>query len=153
MNHIAFTTYKEEPLLSTDDALALRPLAKVGISVAAAAWDDEAIDWARFDAVVMRSCWNYYLHAARFQKWFERVAATGVRFINPLELLRWNFAQRVSARPACTWRGRYRHHSPKPVKGVSRRPCRAARLGGASCQTTGLEQRPWCPALPAAGVG
>jgi len=52
-------------------------------------WDDPAIDWARLDAVVLRSAWDYHERLPHFFAWLERVARVS-RLFNPLEVVRWS---------------------------------------------------------------
>jgi O-ureido-D-serine cyclo-ligase len=52
-------------------------------------WDDEAVDWSRFDAVLLRSAWDYAERRREFLAWAERVTARTALF-NPLPVVRWN---------------------------------------------------------------
>lgn len=56
----------------------------------AVVWDDEAVDWRAYDAVVVRSCWDYHLAPARFRAWVDLLDEAGVTLWNPPALLRWN---------------------------------------------------------------
>lgn len=47
-------------------------------------WDDPAVDWARFDLVVVRSAWDYAERWRDFLRWAEGLA----RVENPLPALR-----------------------------------------------------------------
>jgi glutathione synthase/RimK-type ligase-like ATP-grasp enzyme len=86
---IALVTYRRLPDLDPDD----RPLAAVltarGHEVTAALWDDPALDWKRFDLVMLRSPWDYFHRRDEFLRWAERTAAA-TRLWNPLPLIRWN---------------------------------------------------------------
>ncbi|HJR12739.1 MAG TPA: hypothetical protein VJ833_02470 [Rhodanobacteraceae bacterium] len=52
-------------------------------------WDDDAIDWSRFDLVLLRSTWDYFERLPEFLTWAERVSQQ-TRLLNPLEVIRWN---------------------------------------------------------------
>src|SRR5579875_3240470 len=52
-------------------------------------WDDDAIDWSRFDLALLRSTWDYCERLPAFLAWAERVAAQ-TRLLNPLPVIRWN---------------------------------------------------------------
>jgi len=52
-------------------------------------WDDPGVDWARFDAAVLRSAWDYAERLPEFLAWSERVARA-TRLLNPLPVVRWN---------------------------------------------------------------
>jgi glutathione synthase/RimK-type ligase-like ATP-grasp enzyme len=52
-------------------------------------WDDERIEWARFDVAVLRSTWDYATRLAEFLTWADR-AARRVELLNPFDVVRWN---------------------------------------------------------------
>jgi len=52
-------------------------------------WEDEGVDWASFDVVVVRTTWNYHYARERFLEWVERVSAL-TQLHNSKEVLRWN---------------------------------------------------------------
>lgn len=90
MPSIALATYATLPELADDDRLLLGALANLGAHAVAAVWDDDTVAWNEFDAVVIRSCWDYHLRAAEFFAWIDRVTALGVPIRNPPAMLRWN---------------------------------------------------------------
>lgn len=87
---LALVTYSGLPGLSEDDRLVVGPLAARGISAEPAAWDDPAVEWDSYDALVVRSTWNYHRSFDAFRAWIDRVEALGVPLWNPAALLRWN---------------------------------------------------------------
>jgi glutathione synthase/RimK-type ligase-like ATP-grasp enzyme len=91
---VALATYAALPALNDDDQLLLAALVHAGASAAPAVWDDPAVDWSRFDVVVVRSCWDYHLRHDAFLAWLSRVDASGARLVNPVALLRWNADKR-----------------------------------------------------------
>lgn len=91
MTTIAFATYDQTPSLTDDDRPAADALAARGADVRAAVWDDPAVDWRDFDAVVVRSCWDYHLRPREFLAWVAGVEAAGVPLWNPPDVVRWNF--------------------------------------------------------------
>ena len=52
-------------------------------------WDDPEIDWSRFDAVVLRSVWDYHDKPAAFVAWTDAVERV-TRLFNPAPVVRWN---------------------------------------------------------------
>ncbi|MET9388797.1 hypothetical protein ABZY20_00040 [Streptomyces sp. NPDC006624] len=68
-------------------------LREAGADAVAVAWDDPAVDWARFDLALIRSTWDYSWRAAEFAAWAER-CARATRLVNPVEVVRWNADKR-----------------------------------------------------------
>jgi glutathione synthase/RimK-type ligase-like ATP-grasp enzyme len=90
VKRIAFVTSRPWPDLQPDDRPAADALRRRGCVVEATVWDDDAVDWPAFDAVVLRSCWDYHDAPARFQAWLDRIERARVRLWNPLDTVRWN---------------------------------------------------------------
>jgi glutathione synthase/RimK-type ligase-like ATP-grasp enzyme len=93
LHRIALVTYSGLPSLSADDRLVLAPLAQRGIRAEAVAWDDPAAAWDAYDALVVRSTWNYHLAPDAFRSWIGRVESLGLPVWNPPPVLRWNSAK------------------------------------------------------------
>lgn len=71
----------------------LEACAEAGIQAQALAWDDPTVGWARFDAVLLRSTWDYTGRLPEFLAWCERTAAV-TRLWNPPDVVRWNTDKR-----------------------------------------------------------
>ncbi|RZA27656.1 MAG: hypothetical protein EOP92_41310 [Lysobacteraceae bacterium] len=73
-----------------DDLVPLRAACiAAGIDASVLAWDDATVGWARFDAVLVRSTWDYTERLGEFLHWCARVEAV-TELLNPHALLRWN---------------------------------------------------------------
>ena len=60
------------------------------------AWDDADVDWSSFDAVIIRSTWDYTDRLPEFLDWVSRVdAATSL--INGADIVRWSTDKRYLA--------------------------------------------------------
>jgi len=86
---IAFVTSTEMSEPDVDEALLLALISGAVL----VAWEDGSVDWASFDAAIIRSTWNYTDHLDDFLAWAERVAAV-TRLVNPLSVIRWNTDKR-----------------------------------------------------------
>ena len=93
MTRIALATYAAFPDLPPDDQIFRRALEARGASASAVLWD-AAVDWSAFDAVVVRSCWDYHLRHAEFLSWIDRVERSGAMLHNAPSILRWNSDKR-----------------------------------------------------------
>lgn len=87
---IALATSSAYPSLTDDDRPLLGLLRRQGVTARAVVWDDPAIRWKSFDAVVLRSTWDYHLRVPQFAAWLAALDAAGVPLWNPTSLVRWN---------------------------------------------------------------
>lgn len=87
---LAFATYRGLPQLSEDDRLAVNELQSQGAFVESAVWDSPLVDWTRYDAVILRSMWDYHLRHDEFESWLAHLDSVGARVFNPTSLVRWN---------------------------------------------------------------
>jgi glutathione synthase/RimK-type ligase-like ATP-grasp enzyme len=89
MKRCAFLTLDEPGDYVIDDELAIEPLADLGWDVSTVSWRQRKIPWSEFDAVVIRSTWDYWHEVPAF---LDILAAVDrqTRLANSLELVRWN---------------------------------------------------------------
>jgi hypothetical protein len=66
---LAFATWSGLAVGGPDDLLAAKEVAQDGRTVTAAVWDDPKVDWASFDAIVIRSTWDYFRRRPAFLDW------------------------------------------------------------------------------------
>jgi glutathione synthase/RimK-type ligase-like ATP-grasp enzyme len=76
--------------VSASDALVRAALERRGVAVAARAWNGAVQDFGDFDAVVLRSNWDYHHAPGDFVEWLDGLEAAGVAVWNPPALVRWN---------------------------------------------------------------
>ncbi len=88
---VALVTCEKYSLLYEDDLLLVSALEDIGISAVPAVWSRADIDWTSFDALVMRTPWDYFERAAEFRSWLDARIASGVLMCNSGEILDWNF--------------------------------------------------------------
>ncbi|MEO7102630.1 MAG: hypothetical protein ABI311_04680 [Gemmatimonadaceae bacterium] len=87
---ISFVTSAAHADLTPDDRLAVTALERRGATVSASIWTDRSIDWSGFDAIVLRSTWDYYERAAEFRAWIDALDAIKAPIWNPPPVLRWS---------------------------------------------------------------
>lgn len=90
LKKIAFVTYQKAPHLTADDALVLDYLEQFELEAIAAVWNAPAVDWKSFDAVILRSCWDYHRQPEKFRRWIDHLEAARVPVWNPANVVRWN---------------------------------------------------------------
>lgn len=84
---VAIATFASMPPEFTDDERLADALAGLGADAARVPWDDPAAQWSSFDAIVIRSTWDYAQRREEFVAWAESV---GSRLHNAPEIIRWN---------------------------------------------------------------
>lgn len=91
---IGLVTYGKYPELTDDDRPLLGELAVLGVGARPVVWDDPSVDWTAFDALVLRSTWNYHLKPREFTAWLAELDEIGVPLWNPTPVVRWNLHKR-----------------------------------------------------------
>lgn len=89
MPRIAFVTAIASAALDDDMPLLLAACDRLGLQADVRAWDDFTVSWSRYDAVILRSPWDYHTRLEEFLCWCERVDRV-TQLLNPLSTLRWN---------------------------------------------------------------
>ena len=69
-------------------------LKEKGLNVSFQIWDDPAVDWSRFDLIVLKSPWDYFDKIDTFYAWLDKLERLNVRVLNPVEIVRWNADKR-----------------------------------------------------------
>jgi glutathione synthase/RimK-type ligase-like ATP-grasp enzyme len=90
---VALVTYAGAPTLTADDRHFQAALSDAGMVPRAVNWDAPE-QWHEFDAIVIRSPWDYYKRFDEYSDWLDRLEASGARVFNPVSLLRWNSTKR-----------------------------------------------------------
>ena len=91
---VALVTSTQFPDLFEDDLLLVGPLTELGIRGFPAVWSDDTIDWGSFDALVIRSPWDYFERDVEFRGWLDSRIASGVLMCNSGDILAWNYDKR-----------------------------------------------------------
>ncbi|MEO9079453.1 MAG: hypothetical protein ABI268_09085 [Rhodanobacter sp.] len=91
---LAFATSSELASIQSDDAQLARALEQLGIKPVPCVWNDPAVDWSVFDAVLIRTIWDYFKHHAAFIDWLDRLDQLGIPTFNNSRVLRWNSDKR-----------------------------------------------------------
>lgn len=89
MLRLAFATAIAHAGRDDDLPALLDACAEAGVDAVVRAWDDPSVAWRRFDAVLIRSTWDYTQRLPEFLAWCGRVSAQ-TELINPLPVIRWN---------------------------------------------------------------
>jgi O-ureido-D-serine cyclo-ligase len=93
---VALATCLEMPRPDADLPILVAAFDRRGVRAEVVAWEDERVAWSAFDAVLVRSTWNYVGRYRAFHAWIDRVAAA-TRLLNPRAALLWNLHKRYLA--------------------------------------------------------
>ena len=72
---IALVTCAQFPALFSEEGALIPRLRAAGVSAEPVVWSDDSVDWRRFDAVVLRSTWDYFERIEEFRGWLSRIEA------------------------------------------------------------------------------
>jgi len=79
------------------DSLLTKPFADLGWATHEISWRDKNIDWNDFDAVIIRSCWDYQDHCEEFLSVLDSIDKSTAKLMNSLETVCWNINKRYLA--------------------------------------------------------
>ncbi|WP_299762253.1 hypothetical protein [uncultured Pontibacter sp.] len=95
---IALVTYKDAGKytgVSEEENARLHSfLNKKGLQVTLEIWDDPAVDWGKYDVVLLKSPWDYFDKITAFYTWLDQLDKLQVRVLNPIKTVRWNADKR-----------------------------------------------------------
>jgi O-ureido-D-serine cyclo-ligase len=86
---IALVSARAVGALDEDMPPLLAAFAAAGAHAEIANWDDDTVDWGRFDVALLRSAWDYTERLGEFLAWVERTAARAT-LVNAAAVVRWN---------------------------------------------------------------
>ena len=89
--NIALVTDSDRIGLTHDDLPLIAAFARKGDQAIPTDWADPAVPWETFDAIVIRSPWDYHARWRAFEQWLSRVEL--LPLWNPAKVLRWNLAK------------------------------------------------------------
>jgi glutathione synthase/RimK-type ligase-like ATP-grasp enzyme len=84
---LALATCSALPAWEIDDRVFHEALAARRVDVRQTVWDDRHVDWTIFDAVLIRTTWDYQEKRDAFVAWAEQLP---VPLYNPADVVRWN---------------------------------------------------------------
>lgn len=90
MKRCAFLTLEDPTGYVIDDDLAYQPLQELGWRVEAIPWNRPGVSWSSYDAVVIRSTWDYAEVPQKFLATLAEIEQSGAPLFNDLQTVRWN---------------------------------------------------------------
>lgn len=90
MNNCAILTMENLSDFECYDSLLDKPLEKLGWQTQLVSWRKKNVDWQQFDAVIIRSPWDYQDDANAFISVLEDIERSSAVLQNSLATVRWN---------------------------------------------------------------
>jgi glutathione synthase/RimK-type ligase-like ATP-grasp enzyme len=90
MKKIGLVTCERLPQLIEADQQIIPFFSELGIDAEPVIWDNPEVNWARFDALIIRNTWDYYVKADAFQAWLTELENLGIPLWNSIETIRRN---------------------------------------------------------------
>ncbi|RUL76636.1 ATP-grasp domain-containing protein [Dyella choica] len=87
---LAIASSRQYSSLHEDDLHLATMLERVGMKSTVCVWNDPELDWTAYDAVLVRTIWDYYEHYPAFLAWTHTLDRLGITVINDTGMLRWN---------------------------------------------------------------
>lgn len=89
---------KKVALLSTDnlekfftyDKLLIEPMKNIGWIAEEISWRNENVNWNDYDAVIVRSTWDYQNNSEKFLEVLAKIDNSTAHLENDLEIMKWN---------------------------------------------------------------
>jgi glutathione synthase/RimK-type ligase-like ATP-grasp enzyme len=91
---LAIASSRQFPTIHPDDLHLVASLERLGVQCTVCIWNDPQVDWTTFDAVLIRTIWDYFEHYAAFRDWLDLLDRLHVTTINDTSTLRWNSDKR-----------------------------------------------------------
>jgi glutathione synthase/RimK-type ligase-like ATP-grasp enzyme len=93
MRRICFLSMDSLDGYTFDDNLAIEPLRVLEFEVSTISWRDQSVDWNDFEAVIIRTTWDYQKSPAEFLEVLRKIDASNARLENSLAIVEWNLAK------------------------------------------------------------
>lgn len=90
MKQVVILTMKGTDDFVIYDKLLDQPMLKSGWKTISIPWNEKNITWADYDAVIIRSTWDYQEYAGEFMQVLKDIEESGTPLLNSYKIARWN---------------------------------------------------------------
>ncbi len=90
MRPCAYLTMEDLSGFHAYDSLTYGPMAQLGWQVEEIPWNRPHVNWREFEAVIIRSTWDYQKHTQAFLATLEQIEACGTKLFNSFSYCQWN---------------------------------------------------------------
>ena len=86
----ALLTIEDLSNFESYDDLLIEPFNQLGWECIFVPWDSKSVCWDAFDAVIIRSTWDYQQKEELFFKTLVKISKSKAKLYNPLSVVKWN---------------------------------------------------------------
>ena len=86
----ALLTIEDLSNFESYDDLLIEPFNLLGWECIFVPWESKSVDWDDFDAVIIRSTWDYQQKEKLFFKTLVKISKSKAKLYNPLSVVKWN---------------------------------------------------------------
>ena len=95
---VALVTYNDQGNFpgegSLEDNRLHQFLLKKGLETKFEIWNDPEVNWKHYDAILMKSPWDYFDRIGEFKQWLNKLESENLMVLNPIKTVRWNADKR-----------------------------------------------------------
>ena len=77
-------TVPEYDDIKTENGKLMAYLREKGFEPSCQVWDNDKVNWADFDAVIIKTPWDYHNRILEFQAWLVKLEKVGAYVLNPV---------------------------------------------------------------------
>lgn len=89
--HLGVVTSEKCRQLTVSEQALLPLFEKQGVTATPVVWNDPLVPWSTFDALLIRSIWDYHLYPEVFAAWLDMLEQRGVKTWNSIPVLFRNY--------------------------------------------------------------
>lgn len=76
--------------VESEDDQVIRFFNEQGLDIKFEVWNDPAVEWKDFDALLLKTPWDYFDLPEKFDEWLQKIEDAGIPIFNSVNTIRWN---------------------------------------------------------------
>ncbi|MEG0977493.1 MAG: hypothetical protein RSF02_02950, partial [Bacilli bacterium] len=87
---VAIVSCNKWVLKVKEDWLLKNALNKLNVNVDIISWEDESLDYKKYDALIIRSIWGYQDNSIKFNNWLDSLLKNNIKVFNDVSIVKNN---------------------------------------------------------------
>ncbi|MEG0794678.1 MAG: hypothetical protein RSG95_02650, partial [Bacilli bacterium] len=87
---VAIVSCNKWVLKVKEDWLLKNALNKLNVNVDIISWEDESLDYKKYDALIIRSIWGYQDNSIKFNNWLDSLLKNNIKVFNDVSIVKPN---------------------------------------------------------------